>query len=180
MADPSVTQVLGLFADWDKIPPLVLAHAAARGTKVHKICTSLALGMPMFAPIPDECAGFVESWQRWFEHVEEVHALEERLYHPIMGYHGQPDIICRMRGEDSFVVVDYKTPAQPQKTWTGQGAAYLALCRVNYAGLPMSRSFTLRLSKTGGQAIVDEHTDHDRYYAAFISALTAWKFFKGE
>ena len=178
---PSVTRALNPFADFSGIPPAVLAHAAERGTKVHAICAALAQGL--WAPdIPEECAGYVESFQGWFEsRVEAVAGCEIELVDEAIGFEGHPDLICRLKGDERLTLVDLKTPATKNRLWVAQLAAYRHLARL--AGFDIDRVGSLRLKKNGAPPIFDEYQHSERYFAAFTSALNAYKFFsvqKGE
>lgn len=169
---PSVTQVLGVYADFSKIRPDVLAHAATRGSEVHRICGAIALGA-WVPSIPDECAGYVESFRAWLPYVTKFVVIEQRMRDETAGYHGQPDIICTMRGSDALVLCDLKTPAAKNSLWRVQLAAYWALSRTN--GYAVERTFSLRLRRDGGFPILNEYQRQDRDYAVFLAALTAYR-----
>jgi hypothetical protein len=55
-----VTHVLYPFSGLDKIDPAVVAHAAQRGTKVHKICEAIIQGLGELG-VEEETAPYVES-----------------------------------------------------------------------------------------------------------------------
>ena len=178
---PSVTQVLSVFQDFSQIPEDRLAAAAERGSTVHRICACIAEGLPYYGEIPPDCAGYVASFQQWMEYVDEVYAVEERLFDRDLGYHGQPDLVVRMRGDSAPCVPDLKTPVTVQRVWCGQMAGYKALVNKNLDALglprPAERVFSLRLDPKGGRAKPKEYTDDTRDLAAFMSALTAYRYF---
>lgn len=172
---PSVTQVLQPWADFSMVPADVLEIAANRGTDVHRICAALSLGL-WPGDIPDDCAGYVESFRAWLPFVSKVILVECHLEDRALGYCGHPDIIAIMRGDTEPAIVDLKTPASKSRLWRVQLAAYLNLGRVN--GHPINRVFSLRLRRDGARPIVDEYRDSALDFKAFLNALSAWRYFK--
>jgi len=176
---PSSTQILGVFVDFDKIPAHILSYATERGQLVHRICSVEAEGLPYYGKIPSDSIGYILSFRQWLEvAVDEVVLVEKRLYDDDLGYCGQPDLVVRMKGDDFLSVPDLKTPKAVQRIWRGQLASYLSL--VKKAGYDARRAFSVRLRDNGALPIIDEYTDDARDMAAFISALTAYKYFKGD
>jgi len=174
---PSSTQVMGLYSDFSGIPAGVLEYASARGSKVHKICSCIAQGQPYFGQVPPDHAGYILSFQQWLKMaVQEVVAVEIRLYDHDLGYCGQPDLIVRMKGDEFESVPDLKTPALVQRTWRGQMASYKNLAVKN--GYDARRAFSVRLKKDGGLPKIDEYNHDSQDLAAFINALSAFKYFK--
>jgi hypothetical protein len=175
---PSVTTVLSVFSDFSKIRPDILERAAARGTAVHRICAAIATGLHVPA-ISEEIEGFIASFRQWFNNVEAVLLVEQRLQDPVFMYHGTPDLVVRLQGDLAPRLIDLKTPASLGKLWAAQIAAY---CRLFYVhtGQECQHSGTLRLRRDGRPPIFDEcrHTAHD--LQAFLAALTAYRNFKME
>ena len=176
---PSVTQVLSPFADFSKIPEGVLEYAAWRGTEVHRLCACYAKGLPIIGEVKPSCAGFLLSYQQWFDRcVEKVHLVEAELTHPAYGYCGHPDLIATLRGDPGPTMIDLKTPAVESPTWKGQLSAYDELARVN--DRPVIRCGSLMLKRDGGIAKFKEYKRDGRDLAAFLAALTAFRFFGGD
>lgn len=176
---PSVTQVLSPYADFSMVPPDVLEAAADRGSKVHAICAGIALGEWVPKP-PPELSGYVNSFRHWFQYVDQVWLVEEELVDQTYGFMGHPDLAVSLIGDDDFIrVVDLKTPATKTPTWAAQIAAYNNLVSRAFPGRAIRRSGTLRLRKDGRPPIFDEYQESARDLLAFLSALTAWKYFKG-
>ncbi len=169
---PSVTQILAPYSGIENLRrrfPGVIERAAERGTMVHGYCESSAQGFPPVG-IPDELRGYWQSFMHWFADVEEVIALETRLFDTALGFHGQADIICRMRGDSFLSLWDYKTPAVVSRTWGPQWAGYCHLSNVN--GFPVQRGGMIRLRKNGRPPLVKEYTDSmRRHWNTFVSAL---------
>ena len=176
---PSVTQVLAPFTDFSMIPPDVLQAAADRGSKVHAICAGIALGEWVPKP-PPELSGYISSFRQWFKYVDKVWLVEEELVDRAYGFKGHPDLAVSLIGDEDFIrVLDLKTPATKTPTWAAQIAAYNHLVGGAFPGKEIRRSGTLRLRKDGRPPVLDEYQDSARDFQAFVSALTAWKYFKG-
>ena len=176
---PSVTQVLSPFVDYSRVPEHILSMASERGSRVHAVCAANLLGV-WHQPVTEEIAGYVESFRRWADlAVESVSAVEPEMEDAALGYCGHIDAILRIKGDGCESVADIKTPAVCMLTWRAQLAAYRNLAEVN--GHTISRVFSLRLDKDGGRAKVDEYTGTVRAdFAAFLSALNAYRYFKGD
>jgi len=175
---PSVTQALQPFMDFSKVPPDVLQAAADRGSEVHAICACIAKKL-WVVEVPDNCAGYVRSFQGWFSSmVDEVVLAEERLYDHARRFHGMPDLICRIKGDSGLSLVDYKTGATAMPHWEVQIAAYRHLAILN--GHPVNRILSLRLSKDGKPPKITESTrSMDYLFNVFVSALNCYRHFYG-
>ncbi len=176
---PSVTQALQPFMDFSKVPPDVLQSAADRGSEVHAICACIAKKLWVVDEVPDNCLGYVESFVGWFDSmVEDVILAEERLYDHSLGFHGMPDLICRIRGDSGLSLVDYKTGKVVMPTWAVQIAAYRHLAIK--AGHPVHRVLCLRLSADGKPPIINESTKNmNQLFNVFVSALNCYRHFYG-
>ncbi len=174
---PSVTTVLSPWSDFSMVPDHVLEAAAERGTRVHKACASIARGL--WAPRPADIAGYIQSFDQWFNLIAEVVAVEAEFTCQSFGYMGHPDLVVRYHGDEALTVVDLKTPRAHLKTWNAQIAAYMNLVAVTLA-LPVERGGTLRLHPEGKRPIFDEIRPNERIRGleAFMGSLTAWKYFK--
>jgi hypothetical protein len=169
---PSVTKVLAPHSGIEDLKRRfggVIERAAKRGTAVHGYCESSARGFPPVG-IPDDLRGYWQSFMLWFADVEEVIALELRLFDLRLGFHGQADIICRMRGDAVLSLWDYKTPYVISPTWGPQIAAYDHLVNIN--GYPVRRAGMIRLRKNGRPPLIAEYTNSlRRHWNVFVSAL---------
>ena len=173
--DPTVTEVLSAFTDFSMIPPGVLEKAAARGTEVHSLCYGIAKGM-WLPSIPPDCAGFVLSFQDFFnKYVKKTIFAEGELVDKIFGFLGHPDLIVEFY-DGANVLIDLKTPLNLQKTWKGQMAAYKHLAEQN--GFKIDRVGSLRLSPKGNPPKFDQYTNSAIDLTAFLAALSAYKHYK--
>lgn len=172
----SVTEVLSPFADFSRVNPTTLENAAARGSRVHSICAAIA--QDLWVPeIPDECAGYIESFRGWFEYVDEVVGVEVELKDLDLGFVGHLDLMLKLRGDFDLSITDLKTPVTKHPLWKAQLAAYKHLAEK--AGYKIKRVFSLRLSPEGKAPKVEEYLDSAQDLRAFLAALTAYRYFKG-
>ncbi len=177
MKTPSVTQVLGIFTDWSRINPDVLSAACVRGTAVHTACGAYALGV-WVAPLPVEYQGYFRSFTDWFDqYIEKVYLVEKRLYSDIYKYKGKPDLALKIKGDKLPSVLDLKTPIAVGKTWCCQLAAYKNLIEEN-ENIMIGRCISLRLKADGSPPIANDYQYSNSDYAAFLAALTAYRYFK--
>jgi len=173
---PTVTQILGLLQDWSMVDPQVLAWAAEKGTKVHRICESIAMNLMLMEEITPEIEGYIESFSKWFTFVDEILLVEERLYSDKWHFSGKPDIIVRIG--KLIYLPDLKTPLGMQPTWQGQGAAYRHLAAED-RGIHTDHVGSLRLRKDGKMPIFNESTDTERDLHAFFNGVQFYNYFKG-
>jgi hypothetical protein len=175
---PSVTTVLSIFSDFSRIDPRVLQVAAERGTRVHQACAAIAQGL-FVGEIPEDLQGYVASFRRWFETVETVELVEQRLQDAVFQYHGTPDMVVRLRGDQAPRLIDLKTPYSKGKLWASQIAAYNRLFTVS-TGQECEHSGTLRLRRDGRPPIFDECRHGASDLQGFLCALGAYRHFMME
>ena len=177
-AYPSVTEALSPYTGFAHVNEYVLLAASDRGVAVHAHCAAYAKGV--FAPSPEkDLEGYVASFKWWFDaYVDDVLLVEEEMEDHGLQYCGHPDLIVRSSALGGVVLPDLKTPATlNKKLWGAQLSAYDNLARV--VKIIPDRIGSLRLKKDGSPPIFDDFTEaRVSYFAAFIGALTAYKFFK--
>lgn len=164
-----VTSILYPFSGLDRIDPDVLAHAAERGTKVHKICEGIMKGIGEIG-VDSETEGYVESFKKWFERGIDIVEVERRFWDDELCVTGQVDIITKV--EEGFAVVDIKTSSKPSKTWRVQGAAYAYLAK--NAGYDIKKILFLHLNKQGKEPKIYEYPVDDSF---FFAVLAVYKYF---
>ena len=172
---PSVTQVLGPWTDWSKIPPDKLEFAKTRGSQIHAIIACILKNL-WIAYIPPECEPYIDSFNLWLPVVDEVVMVEETLIDKAHGYKGTPDAILRIRGDEEDTLCDWKSPVAESKSWRLQISAYRALAMQN--GYLIHRTGALQLSPKGNVAKFREYSGtivHD--YSLFLNALSIYKYF---
>lgn len=171
---PRVTEVLQGYSGIEHVPADVLKNAAARGTVVHGLCSSLARGA--FVPEPaEDLAGYVESYKLWVaEIVHDFVCIEERFQCPILKFTGQVDMVILGKGGQKYLV-DLKTGARPQKTHPVQMAAYEYLLAVN--GIDVDGVFLVYLHKDGNYPMTEYYENLTDELHAFMCALDAWYHF---
>jgi hypothetical protein len=167
-----VTTVLYPFSGLEKINSDVLAHAADRGTRVHKICEGIMEGLGELG-VDDETTGYVESFKKWWEKGHEVIMMEQRFWDDELKITGQVDLIIRI--PEGLAIVDLKTSSKPSPTWEGQGSAYAYLAKKS--GHDIQKIYFLHLNKSGKEAKVHEYPVDDSF---FFAIYRVWvHFFRG-
>lgn len=175
---PSVTQVLKTYQNFSMVPKHILNMASERGIQVHTICASIAKGL-FISPqeITSDVKGYITSFKKWFEYVDQVILVEEELIDSKIGFIGHPDLVVKMIGDQHLTLVDLKTSSIVGKTWNVQLAAYWHLTTTQKK-LNIKRSGSLRLKQNGNFPIFDEYTNTRNIdFAAFLSAFNAWRYF---
>lgn len=182
----SVTQVLGVFTEWHNIPANVLKQAIDRGNVVH--AASQAYLSNIFFKIPTGYQVYFDSIKRWVDrYVEYIYFIEKRFEDPILGFNGKPDIGCKLirrmfQSERNpfgyrYPIIDIKTGQVEGKTWCGQGAAYKHLCNLKKKKYDCSIFLQAHPQGDWPKVLIYEYDEKD--FAAFISALNAYRYFKG-
>jgi hypothetical protein len=170
---PSVTETLQAWTDFSKIPADVLQHASERGTAIHDLCSRIAKGE--FVMPSAEYRPYVDSFNLWFElMVADVLLAEERLYDAAWGYHGQIDLLCKLK-TTQIALIDLKSPVTTQKSWRVQLAGYTNLCTV--AGFKLDCCGSLQLSPQGKMAKMSWYKDGAGDFNIFVQCLQIHKFF---
>lgn len=139
-----VTEVLYPFSGLQSVDRDLVAHAAERGSRVHRICESIVKGLGEHG-VDDEIWGYVESFKKWWGDGKEVVAVEKRFYCDKFKITGQADLI--IWDGYSATVIDYKTSSKPSKTWVAQAGAYMYLAQL--AGIHVTKAQFIHLNKHG-------------------------------
>ncbi len=156
-----VTEILYPFSGLQHINADVLANAANRGTKVHKICEGIASGIGEIGT-DDETYGYVESFKKWFETDIKIIEIEKRFWDEDLHITGQVDFIAEIDSELS--IVDIKTSSKPSKTWQAQGCAYAYLAKK--AGYDIKKIYFLHLNKHGKNPKIFSYDIDDSFFLA--------------
>jgi len=166
-----VTEVLGKYIDFSRIPDLRLYEACQRGQIVHAACGATALG-GYVAPLPDRFAGYLESFKRWFtNNVRRVLMVEQTLVCESFGFTGRPDMVVELIN-GLVLLVDLKTPLVESKTWAVQLAAYWYLLDKPKI-INVDSSASLRVRPNGAEAVAVRYDDWLADFDIFLSALNA-------
>jgi hypothetical protein len=164
-----VTHVLYPFSGLQNVNADVVAYAAERGTRVHKICEGIMSGLGEH-DVDEETWGYVESFKKWWGEGRKVYELEKRFWCDDHELTGQVDMIIET--EDGLAIVDIKTSSKPSKTWKAQGSAYYYLARK--AGIDIKKIFFLHLNKHGKDPKVFEYKPDTTF---FLAILRVYKYF---
>lgn len=172
----SVTAVLRPFVSLDGIPPEVLRAAAERGRRVHAAVAAELSGLFLVQKLPPAEIGYLESFRRWRDiMISEILEVEQRHEDRRLGYFGHPDLVAVLR-DGRRAVIDIKTPATEAKTWRAQLAAYRHLVEQVYGKGIIPIAVMLDHAGRVAKAIRYDRTDAD--FAAFLSALNAYRYFQ--
>lgn len=139
-----VTEVLYPFSGLAAVDRDLVAHAADRGSRVHRICESIVKGLGEH-DVDDEIWGYVESFKKWWGNGKEVLCVEKRFYCDLTKITGQMDLIIS-EGDNRFII-DYKTSSKPSNTWRAQAGAYIYL--TDQARMSIESAKFLHLNKHG-------------------------------
>jgi len=120
---------------------------ADRGSRVHYVCSMIARGL--FAPVDKDIRGYVDSFNRFFDTVDKVLLIEERLYSDKWMVSGQPDLVCTLKYDPRIIIPDYKSALAYHRVWDVQISGYKVLYEENYPGQEVKRWGSLRLRKDG-------------------------------
>lgn len=164
-----MTSVLYPFSGLEKIDTEVVANAARRGTKVHKICEGIVEGLGELG-VDEEAMPYVESFKLWWQQGHQVLETEKRFWSFDHELTGQVDFLINT--PDGLAVVDLKTSSRPSLTWQAQGSAYAFLARQE--GYDVQKIYFLHLLKSGKQPKIYEYPVDDSF---FLSILRVWKHF---
>ncbi len=157
------------FSGLERLNAEVVAHAAERGTKVHKICEGIIQGLGEI-DVDEETKGYVESFKKWWELGHEVIMMEQRFWDDDLQITGQVDLIIKI--PEGLAIVDLKTSSKPSPTWEAQGSAYAYLARK--AGHDIQKIFFIHLNKTGKEAKIYEYPVDDSF---FLAIYRVWAHF---
>jgi len=172
MKHQRVTEILYPFTGMKYIDPVILENAAARGTKVHKICESIIEGIDGWG-VPDELEGYVSSFRQWWKKGHEVVAVEKRMFCDKLGITGQADIIIKDE-KKGLTIVDLKTSQSESKSWMLQGSAYSYLAK--QMGYDVKNILFIRLRRDGSAPKFHEYEEN---FQLFEECLNVYRYFYG-
>jgi len=156
-----VTHILYPFSGLQHIDADVLAHAAERGTKVHKICEGIVSGLGEIG-VDDETWGYVESFKKWWGQGLDIVKMEYRFWDDELCLTGQVDFIIRT--EHGLAIIDLKTSSRPSATWDAQGSAYAYLAKKG--GYDIKKIYFIHLNKHGKDPKIHEYPVDDSFFLA--------------
>ena len=172
---PSVTEILSPYTDFSMVPEHILTRATERGTKVHSICAGICQGL-WIPEIPEECKGYIVSFQRWFdEYVEEVIFVEKELIDPTYGFMGHLDFFGRLK-RLGMALLDWKTPLTLYKAWRLQMVGYNRLLEVEREQVDVVAS--LQLDPNGGIPKMVRYENSAQDFNIFLGLLNGHNYFK--
>jgi len=174
-----VSSVLQPYVDFGGASVSRVQYAAERGSEIHFICLDyMALNLWYPHLIPVEFQGYLNSFQIFLDQmVEEVVAVEIRLYDDVYQYTGRLDLILVMKYE-GLVLLDLKTPIKRARTWAAQLASYGNLARKNEFPIPRGRLGSLQLDPGGRRPKCHWYEEEDEAFLMFVNALNVQRYFE--
>lgn len=173
-----VTEVFKPYSKLDLVDPDILAYRSKIGDLTHHYVEMYSLNL-LITSIPKIIKPYLISFKNWFdEYAEEVLMTEVRINSEKYLLTGKPDFIIKIKGDDFYSVLDVKTPANFQKTWRAQTAAYQILIEEEL-GIKIKRRISLRLDQEGGSPHFDEMIFHEYDKKIFLDMLSVHRFFNG-
>lgn len=168
---PSVTQVLAIVNDFDRIPRAILEHARERGECLHRAVNLYNRDDLEFESLDNDTSADVYAWARFLrESGAVVIASESPVYHEQFGYAGTPDVVLDWNGR--IVIPDLKSTYSVPRTVGPQTAAYAEAYRSMHAGRRPER-YCIHI-KDGNYKAHKRNDPAD--WALFLSCLNVHKF----
>jgi len=184
---PSVTAVTGLLnkdsiIEWrkrvgDAEANRISQRASKRGTAIHSLCENYLLGEPLnISPFDHE---LFQSIRPHLDAIDNVHALESRLYSNHLAVAGTVDCIAEYEGRLS--VIDFKTSsrvktAEDISNYFMQCSAY-AVAFEERTGIPVPR-LTIIMGVDDHDALIFTEK-RDRWIDSFIKLRNDYRNWKG-
>lgn len=168
---PSVTQVLAIVNDFDRIPRAILEHARERGECLHRAVNLYNRDDLEFESLDNDTSADVYAWARFLrESGAVVIASESPVYHEQFGYAGTPDVVLDWNGR--VVIPDLKSTYSVPRTVGSQTAAYAEAYRHMHGGRRPER-YCIHI-KDGNYTAHKRNDPAD--WALFQSCLNVHKF----
>lgn len=170
-----VTDIVGQFSDYSKIPADVLERKKNIGTDVH-LAIEAETGDFFHKPM-EESRGYIDSYFKWKENIEgQVLLSEARIFNDELNVTGCLD--CVMKINEQLFLVDFKTSSQPnEETWPLQGHFYMYLYEKEY-GVKIERAVFLQLDKFGKKPKLYEYEWNDGLWKVCLAYLEVYKYRK--
>lgn len=165
-----VTTILSAHTGLDKVDPLIVQHAADRGSKVHQICEAIVRGIAPMGITP-EVKGYIRSFEKWWGDGYPIVEVEKRFFCDKLKITGQVDMLID-HPEHGLTIIDLKTSSKPSKTWPLQGSAYAYMAR--NGGYDIKSIQFIHLSKNGIKPHIYNYQDH---FDMFMYCYYAYQYF---
>lgn len=171
---PRVSTILRILSDaYSGVPQAALEKAAERGTQLHQLCLTYLVSLdgvhdaPAVEPVYEPA---YRAFVKWCDdNAVLVVAVEERSHNTLCGYTGTPDALVIIKGEE--VLIDLKFTASILRMNKVQIQAYWKLEHYKTA----KRAMLIHIGPVTGEIKVHTIKKDQRDYAAFLNALSVWK-----
>lgn len=167
---PSVTQILAIANDFDRVPQAILENARDRGERLHQAINLYNRDELDYDSLDDETRAGVHAWDRFInESGAAVIASEQPIYHSKLGYAGTPDTV--LYWNNRTVIPDIKASFTVPRTVGPQTRAYAEAYRDQYGLLPARYCIHIKDGK-----YTAHRRDDPADWSVFLSALNLFHF----
>lgn len=171
-----VSSVLQPFSGVEFVPEDILATAAEKGIKVHKIIEGIIKGFE--EKVDYALEEYIKSFKRFWSFNENAFKdydliCEKRYFCEEKMISGKPDLVAI--SDDKVLVFDWKTSQGEHSSWKLQSAAYTYLLQVNDIKNTKPIIF-MSLSKYGAPPKLYKYTYEDNI-CTFFKCLDIYRFF---
>lgn len=175
---PRVSTILRILEDsYSGVPQASLDRAAERGERLHKLCLTYLASLDGVHAAPEVEPEDVPAYQafvKWCDdNAVQVVAVEERSENTQHGYSGTPDALVIIKGEE--ILIDLKFTASILRINKVQLQAYWKLEHYRTA----KRAQLIHIKPVTGELKVHSIAKHTADYAAFLNALSIYKWRQG-
>ena len=171
---PRVSTILRVLDDaYAGVPQAALDKAAERGTALHKLCLTYLASLDGVHEAPEVEPVYELAYQAFVKWCNEnallVVAIEEQSQNTQFGFMGTPDALVIINGEE--VLIDLKFTASIMRINEVQIRAYWKLDHYKEA----KRAQLIHIGPVTGELKVRNIRRHSADWAAFLNALSVWK-----
>lgn len=168
---PSVTQVLSIVNDFDRVPRAILEHARERGECLHRAVNLYNRDDLEFESLDNDTSADVYAWARFLrESGAVVIASESPVVHETLGFAGTPDVVLSWK--ERIVIPDIKSTYSVPATVGCQTWAYAAAWQSMNGAKRMPERYCIHI-KDGNYTAHKRNDPADQ--SLFISCLNIWQ-----
>lgn len=175
---PRVSTILRILEDsYSGVPQTSLDAAAERGTQLHRLCLTYLASLDGVHEAQIPTPHYEKPYQAFVKWCTDnavlVVAVEERSENTQFGFCGTPDALVIIKGEE--VLIDLKFTASILRINKVQLRAYWKLEHYKTA----KRAQLIHINPVTGDLKIHSIAKHTADYAAFLNALSVWKWRQG-
>lgn len=173
---PSVTTVLQMLADFERVPWETLEAARLFGQRVHEACALLVRGILDWESLDPALVPYLEGARNFLKRADFlVIASELRLAHRPLRYAGTLDLMGELNGAPALV--DFKSGALPRSVGP-QTSAYAEAYHAMH-GKRIRRRYCVQLNPEFSEGYKVHALTDATDWSVFLSCLNVWRFKHG-